>query len=78
MIEFLTANWLWILLGIGVLWFLVRGRGMGCGTGGHSHGSERSPRKQADLQASAAGGQAGATHDHGAGGNAPSRRRGGC
>lgn len=77
MIEFLGNNWLWILLGIGVLWFLVRGRGMGCGMGGHSHGSEPARTKQADPHAGDVTG-AGATHDHGAGGNAPSRRRGCC
>ncbi len=27
MIEFLANNWLWILLGIGVLWFLVEATG---------------------------------------------------
>lgn len=31
--EFLQANWLWLLLGIGLLWFLFR-RG-GCGMSGH-------------------------------------------
>jgi len=35
--EFLQANWLWIVLGIGLVWFLFR-RG-GCGMGGHSRGS---------------------------------------
>lgn len=32
MAEFPQANWLWLLVGIGILWFLFR-RG-GCGMGG--------------------------------------------
>lgn len=43
MFEFLQANWLWLLLGGGLLWFLFRrgGHGMGCGMGSHgSQGSE--------------------------------------
>lgn len=41
MFEFLQANWLWLLLGGGLLWFLFR-RG-GCGMGGHgSHGLDSS------------------------------------
>ncbi len=79
MIEFLTANWLWILLGIGALWFFTRGHGMGmgCGMGGHSHGSEPSQGEQADPHAGHAVG-AGASHEHGAPASAPPRRRGGC
>lgn len=77
MIEFLTANWLWVLLGVGVLWFLVRGQGMGCGMGGHSHGSEPARKDEADPHAGHIAG-AGASHDHGAGASAPPRRRGGC
>ncbi len=76
MIEFLTANWLWILLGTGLLWFLARGRGMGCGMG-HSHGSEPSRRGEADPHAGHTVG-ARATHEHGGSGSAPPRRRGGC
>ncbi len=30
MVEFLQANWPWLLLGIGAVWFLSRG---GCGGG---------------------------------------------
>jgi hypothetical protein len=29
--EFLQANWFWILLGVGAVWFLFRRGGMGCG-----------------------------------------------
>lgn len=77
MIEFLTANWLWILLGIGVLWFLFRGHGMGCGMSGHSHGSEPSRKDEADPHAGHVAG-AGTAHEHGAPASAPPRRRGGC
>ena len=39
--EWLADNWVWILVGIGFVWFLTRGHaGMGCG-GGHSHGSRK-------------------------------------
>jgi hypothetical protein len=41
--EFLQANWLWIVLGIGAVWLLFGRGGMGCGMGGHgSHGSHGS------------------------------------
>ncbi|MFQ5846909.1 MAG: DUF2933 domain-containing protein [Candidatus Methylomirabilales bacterium] len=38
--EWVASNWVWILLGIGLVWFMFRGHGgMGCcGGGGHSHG----------------------------------------
>ncbi len=77
MIESLTANWLWILLPIGALWFFTRGHGMGCGMGGHSHDSEPSRGEQDDAHAEHAG-VAGAAHEHGSPSSAPPRRRGGC
>lgn len=77
MIEFLGSNWLWILLAIGVLWFLARGHGMGCGMGGHSHGSEPSRKGETNPPAGHVAGT-GATHDRGANASAPPRRRGGC
>lgn len=41
--EFLQANWLWILLGVGVVWLLFRRGGMGCGMAEHGgHGSRAS------------------------------------
>jgi hypothetical protein len=41
--EFLQANWLWILLGALAVGFLFRRGGMGCGAGGHgSHDSRPS------------------------------------
>ncbi|HLF94678.1 MAG TPA: hypothetical protein VJB14_14535 [Planctomycetota bacterium] len=30
--EWIQGNWLWLLLGLGVVWFLFRGGG--CGMGG--------------------------------------------
>lgn len=76
--DFLSANWIWLLLGLAVVWMLVS-RG-GCGFGGsHSH-------RPNDTNASARGDET--RHDHrSANGNAaprprdaeraaPSRRRG--
>jgi len=31
MLEFLQANWIWLLVGAGVLWFLFRQGGHGMG-----------------------------------------------
>ena len=46
MLEFIQANWLWLLLGAGVVWLLFRQGG--CGMGSHaSHGSESSQTKAA-------------------------------
>jgi hypothetical protein len=40
--EWLTANWFWVVLGLGAAWLFSRG-GMGCGMGGHqSHGAHGS------------------------------------
>ena len=37
--EWLADNWLWILVGIGLVWFMSRGHaGIGCCGAGHSHG----------------------------------------
>lgn len=46
--EWLANNWVWILVGIGFVWFMSRGRaGMGCCGGGHTHGpSEESSEKE--------------------------------
>jgi hypothetical protein len=43
MIELLQANWLWILLGIGLLWFLFSRRGHGMGGHGSHEESNRRP-----------------------------------
>lgn len=51
--EWLTENWLWVLLGIGFVWFLSRGRaGMGCCGGGDSHGTHQheEPGKKGEEQ----------------------------
>jgi hypothetical protein len=45
--EWLTENWLWILLGIGFVWLLSRGRaGMGCCGGSHTHATPQERPKQ--------------------------------
>ena len=46
--EWLTENWLWILLGIGFVWLLSRGgTGMGCCGGSHAHGTPKeSPERE--------------------------------
>jgi len=46
MLEFLQANWVWLAIGAGVVWFLFRQGG--CGMGSHaSHDSEPSQRTTA-------------------------------
>ena len=57
--EFLRANWLWILLGLGVVWVLFfRRGGMGCGMSEHGsrgshdgHGAAESPEREAETAA---------------------------
>lgn len=80
--EFLQANWLWLLLGFVALWLLLRRGGMGCGMGGHgSHGS-RYTRASKDVQESEHA--HGSPNGHGSGGpekretetNTPRRHRG--
>jgi hypothetical protein len=39
--EWLQANWLWVVLGLAAVWFLLGRRGTGCGMGGHDHGGMR-------------------------------------
>ena len=40
--EWLASNWVWILVGIGLIWFMSRGpAGMGCCGGSHSHGTPK-------------------------------------
>jgi hypothetical protein len=50
--EWLSANWLWVVLGLGVAWVLFKG-GMGCGMGGHgshgSHDADAAKRKDPSL-----------------------------
>ncbi|HSB78813.1 MAG TPA: hypothetical protein VLM91_08500 [Candidatus Methylomirabilis sp.] len=35
MSDWIGATWIWLVLGVGLVWFLVRSGGMGCGMGGH-------------------------------------------
>ncbi len=54
MFDWIGANWIWLLLGIGVIVFFVRRGGMGCGMAGHSHDAQDAADGQ--LPPSAAGG----------------------
>ena len=47
--EFLQANWFWILLGVGAVWFLFRRGGMGCGMGGHGSHDSRTAQDMRDT-----------------------------
>jgi hypothetical protein len=55
--EWLSTNWLWVVLGLGVAWLLFK-RGMGCGMGGHgshgAHGADASKRTDRSLDGHAA------------------------
>jgi hypothetical protein len=58
--EWLTENWLWILLGIGFMWMLSRRGGMGCGMGSHScghsqHGAKTNRETEEQEKSSAKG-----------------------
>ncbi len=75
--ELLANNWLWILLGIGVLWFIARGQGMGCGMGGHSHDIASSHDEDVASHAKHPV-ETAVTHEHAAPASAPPRRHGGC
>ncbi len=37
MYDWIGANWIWLLLGIGLLWLMVRPGGMGCGMASRTH-----------------------------------------
>ncbi|OGQ72093.1 MAG: hypothetical protein A3G94_03870 [Deltaproteobacteria bacterium RIFCSPLOWO2_12_FULL_60_16] len=56
MLEFLQANWIWLLVGAGVLWFLFRQGGHGMGGHG-SHGSESTRRTTASDDGQAGHGE---------------------
>lgn len=82
--EWLSANWLWALLGLGVVWMLFKG---GCGMGGHGshggHGAEASRRKDLSGRSHATNGHAAEDgpreeQEEEAGAGAPRRRRRGC
>jgi len=41
MYDWIGANWIWLVLAIGVVWFLFGRVGMGCGMGRHGgHGED--------------------------------------
>ncbi len=50
MIAWLQVNWLWLLLGVGLLWFFAR-RGGCCGMGGHNHGAHEEHSEQSAIGA---------------------------
>jgi hypothetical protein len=74
MTEWLSANWIWILLVLGVGWLLLRRGGTCCGMGGHGYRRDPAPRAReldpGDHDESSMTTNTGAT--------AGSRRRGGC
>ena len=76
--EILQSYWIWILVGIGVVWFLARrgGYGMGCGMGGHE--GHRSPEQEERLSGRASAGGPSEHSGHASRGPAPPRRHGGC
>lgn len=45
------SDWIWILLGVGVLWFVCRRGGMGCGMGGHGRRGDSDPTRR-ELESS--------------------------
>ncbi len=74
MYDWIGANWISLLLGIGLVWFLFRRGGMGCGMGGHSHGPDTGEKSSRVGKTTGAG----TTHDHGGDASAPPRRHGCC
>ena len=80
--EFLQSYWIWILVGIGAVWFLARrgGHGMGCGAGVHG-GHDSTITEGGDSRGATAGrSQAHVGHGAGAHGAAAQggRHRHGC
>lgn len=70
--EFLQANWVWILVAIGVGWVFFRRGGTGCGMGDHSSHGSRAVRPGEATSA-----HAGAPDGHGRGAEQASDRSGG-
>ena len=60
---FLQANWFWILLGVGAVWFLFRRGGMGCGMGGHGSYDSRTSRDMRDRDTRESASAARWSHD---------------
>lgn len=71
--EFLQGNWIWLLLGLGAVWFLLRRGRMGCGMGGHGSHDAHAP-KSADHSHNGHG--SGRPEDRDRETAAPRRRRG--
>ncbi len=80
--EFLQNYWIWILLGIGAVWFLPRrgGHGMGCGMGSHEGHGPRTEDERSARQTSPGGSAEHAGHgSSGRGGAGQGGHRGhGC
>jgi hypothetical protein len=55
MSEWIGGNWVWLLLGVGLVWFLLRRGGMGCGMGGHGGHAHHPEDAGRQLPASTAG-----------------------
>ena len=83
MYEWITANWIWLLLGLGVLLLVFRRgvSGMGCGMGDHG-GHGRSDSSRNELTTSADKSRDAHQHHGSPERTEPSgraaRRRGGC
>lgn len=43
--QWLTSNWIWVLLAVGVVFLMMRRGGMACGMGGH-HTSREQPANE--------------------------------
>ena len=73
MLEFLSANWIWILLIGGMLFMHLGhgGHGGGMGCGGHSHSGHREGHADGSAEGSSEGDRSRAAefprdhHDHG-------------
>ena len=79
MTEWITANWIWIVLALGVGWFLLRRGGAGCGMGGHGRHDESAPMAKGldtDVSTSTVNHEEHLTK--GAGSTGRPRQRGGC
>ncbi len=76
--EFLRENWVWILLGLGVMWLLVRRTGMGCGMAEHGFHASSEPRASMSVRGSHDGHEAGGAPGREGETAAPRSRRGCC
>lgn len=72
MADWIGANWIWILIGVGILWFMFRPGGMG-GHGGHGEDSVKAKELPASDAAADHGG-----HSTTAPTGRARRRSGGC